>query len=116
MYSFASVGPGGLIFAKLSIIAIMAILSTFEDSALKIMSAKEAKNGFGKLMEDAQREPVVIQKHGRASAVVVSAEEYKNIKIERLRKRLAVGMEQAERGEFADYSLDDLIAELDGEV
>ena len=52
----------------------------------------------------------------RASAVVVSAEEYKNIKLERLRNRLAVGMEQADRGDFAEYSLDDLIAELDGEV
>jgi len=80
------------------------------------MSAKEAKNNFGKLMEDAQREPVVIQKHGRASAVVVSAEEYKNITLERLRKRLAVGMEQADRDDFAEYSLDDLMAELDGEV
>ena len=94
--------------------AIIAILPTSEDDALKIMSAKEAKNSFGKLMEDAQREPVVIQKHGRASAVVVSAEEYKNTKLERLRKRLAVGMEQADRGDFAEYSLDDLIAELDG--
>ena len=94
----------------------IAIMSTYEDDAMKIMSAKDAKNSFGKLMEDAQREPVVIQKHGRASAVVVSAEEYKNIKLERLRKRLAVGMEQANRGEFAEYSLDDLIAELDGEV
>ena len=96
--------------------AIIANISTSEDGALKIMSAKEAKNSFGKLMEDAQREPVVIQKHGRASAVVVSAEEYKNIKLERLRNRLAVGMEQADRGDFAEYSLDDLIAELDGEV
>jgi len=100
----------------MAIIAIMAILSNSEGDTLKIMSAKEAKNGFGKLMEYAQREPVVIQKHGRASAVVVSAEEYKNIKLERLRKRLAVGMEQADRGDFADYSLEDLIAELDGEV
>ena len=60
---------------------------------MKIMSAKE----------DAQREPVVI-----------SAEEYKNIKLERLRKRLAVGMEQVDHGDFAEYCLDDLIAELDG--
>lgn len=96
--------------------AIMALISISEDAALKIMSAKEAKNSFGTFMEDAQREPVVIQKHGRASAVVVSAEEYKNIKLERLRKRLAIGMEQADRGDFAEYSLDDLIAGLDDEA
>jgi len=58
----------------LAILAIIAIISISEDATLKIMSAKEAKNSFGKLMEDAQREPVVIQKHGRASAVVVSEE------------------------------------------
>jgi len=36
-------------------------------------------------------------------------------KLATLRKRLAVGEEQANRGEFADYSLDGLIAELDAE-
>lgn len=84
--------------------------------AVKIVSEKEARKSFGRLIEDAQREPVVIQKHGRASAVVVSTEEYKKIKLGALRIRLGGGKDQADRGEFADYSRDDLIAELDRET
>lgn len=40
------------------------------------VAAGDAKNRFGELLDTAQREPVVIQKHGRAVAVVLSAEEY----------------------------------------
>ncbi len=36
-------------------------------------------------------------------------------KLATLRQRLAVGEEQANRGEFSDYSLDDFIAEMDAE-
>ena len=36
-------------------------------------------------------------------------------KMATLRLRLAVGEEQADRGEFADYSLNGLIAEIDAE-
>jgi len=40
------------------------------------ISAKDAKNNFGKLLMDAQRDPIQIQKHGRPVAVVISAKEY----------------------------------------
>ncbi|MGE9294812.1 MAG: type II toxin-antitoxin system Phd/YefM family antitoxin [Puniceicoccales bacterium] len=43
---------------------------------MKKMSAKEAKNGFGLLLDTARAEPVVIEKHGRPVVVVVSTEEY----------------------------------------
>lgn len=43
---------------------------------MKSMSAKEAKNAFGLLLDTARAEPVTIVKHGRRVAVVVSAEEY----------------------------------------
>ncbi len=36
-------------------------------------------------------------------------------KLATLRQRLAVGEEQANRGEFSDYSLDGFIAEMDAE-
>ncbi|MCP4274023.1 MAG: type II toxin-antitoxin system ParD family antitoxin [Gammaproteobacteria bacterium] len=36
-------------------------------------------------------------------------------KLATLRQRLAVGEEQANRGEFSDYSLDNFIAEMDAE-
>lgn len=40
------------------------------------MAAGDAKNRFGELIDAAQREPIVIQKHGRAVAVVLSADAY----------------------------------------
>ncbi len=39
---------------------------------MKTVQATEAKNNFGKLLEDALVEPVAIQKNGRDVAVVVS--------------------------------------------
>lgn len=40
------------------------------------MSATDAKNKFGQVLEMAQAEPVRIQKNGRDVAVVLSAEQY----------------------------------------
>lgn len=48
------------------------------------VSATDAKQQFGKLIDDAQRGPVTITSHNRAIAVVVSAEEYA---ADQLRKR-----------------------------
>ena len=39
---------------------------------MKTVAAKEAKNRFGKLIDDAQRGPVMIEKNGRPFAVVQS--------------------------------------------
>ena len=38
------------------------------------MSAKEAKNGFGFLLDTDRAEPVTIEKHGRPVVVVLSTE------------------------------------------
>jgi len=40
------------------------------------MSATDAKNKFGQMLDMAQAEPVRIQKNGRDVAVVLSAEQY----------------------------------------
>ena len=40
------------------------------------VTALEAKNRFGKLLEMAQRGPVTITKNGRPSAVIISADEF----------------------------------------
>lgn len=42
-----------------------------------IVPAASAKNRFGEMLDTAQRAPVVIQKHGRTVAVLLSAHEYK---------------------------------------
>lgn len=46
---------------------------------MKRMSAKDAKNGFGLLLDTARAEPVIIEKHGRAVVVVMSVEEYERL-------------------------------------
>ncbi|MEP1327000.1 MULTISPECIES: type II toxin-antitoxin system Phd/YefM family antitoxin [Alphaproteobacteria] len=46
---------------------------------MKTMSAKEAKNGFGLLLDTARAEPVTIKKHGRSVAVVLSIEAYERL-------------------------------------
>ena len=43
---------------------------------MKTFAASEAKNGFGRLLDTAQREPVTIEKKGRPVAVVLSLEDY----------------------------------------
>lgn len=40
------------------------------------LSATEAKNRLGQVLEHAQREPVTIEKAGRRHSVVISAERY----------------------------------------
>ena len=83
---------------------------------MKVFSAKDAKRHFGELMDTVQREPVSIEKHGRPVAVMLSEVEYAKIKLERLRAAVQLGIDEAERGEFAeDSSLDGLLTELDRE-
>ncbi len=69
---------------------------------MKAIAAKEAKNHFGEMLDTVQREPLTIEKHGRAVAVVMSAQDYQQMKLERLRARLAVGEAQLDRGEGVD--------------
>lgn len=49
---------------------------------MKTMSALEAKNRFGQLIEAAQRQPIAVTRKGRGSVVVISVEDY-----ERRRRR-----------------------------
>ncbi|HEY4515731.1 MAG TPA: type II toxin-antitoxin system Phd/YefM family antitoxin [Candidatus Paceibacterota bacterium] len=41
-----------------------------------VFTAKEAKNNFGRLLDEARRSPVAIQKNGRKVAYVLSNENY----------------------------------------
>lgn len=68
-------------------------------------TANEAKTRFGDLMTKAQREAVTITKNGRPAVVVVPAEdyaEYEEMKLERLRARLAHSLAQIKTGELHD--------------
>lgn len=43
------------------------------------MSARDAKNSFGRLIDLARAEPVAIEKYGRSVVVVLSVEEYERL-------------------------------------
>src|SRR5689334_13381341 len=60
---------------------------------MRTMSARDAKNRFGELIIQAQREAVVIEKNGRPVAVMLSYEDHEEIermKLEWLRAAIAV--------------------------
>ena len=46
---------------------------------MKTLSAKDAKYRFGRLIDLARAEPVVIAKHGRPVVVVMAIEEYERL-------------------------------------
>ena len=47
---------------------------------MRVMAARDAKNGFGYLIDLARAEPVTIEKHGRPVVVVLSIEEFERLK------------------------------------
>lgn len=47
---------------------------------MKTLSAKDAKYGFGRLIDLAPVEPVAVAKHGRTVVVVLAVEEYERLK------------------------------------
>lgn len=76
---------------------------------------------FRRQLRDSDR-PIILTVDGRPEMVVHSVEAYqalvdeiRRLKLERLREEVAAGADQAERGEFANYSIKKLLAELDAE-
>lgn len=47
---------------------------------MQIVSANEAKQSLGRILDSAQREPVIIQRHNRDVAVVISPQEYDRLR------------------------------------
>lgn len=60
---------------------------------MKTMSAREAKNAFGLMIDTARAESVLIEKHGRVVVMIIAVEEY-----ERLMVGVATQGKTAERG------------------
>jgi prevent-host-death family protein len=47
---------------------------------VKTLTAKDAKYGFGRLIDLARAQPVIIAKHGRPVVVVIAVEEFERLK------------------------------------
>ncbi|PHS25128.1 MAG: prevent-host-death protein [Methylophaga sp.] len=79
---------------------------------MEIITSSNVKNSIGPFMDSARKNAVLITKNGRPSVVALPAEEYERMKLDALRATLAIGEAQADRGEYVEYSLDDLVKEL----
>jgi prevent-host-death family protein len=78
------------------------------------ISATEAKQKFAALLDAAQRGPVLIRRHDRQVAVLVSAEEYETMVRDRWREfdRLsALASEQAQANGLTEEILQDILAD-----
>lgn len=77
------------------------------------MTANQAKQNFGELLDKAQAGPVEITKHGRRVGVLVSDEWFAFDQFKKRRdfeKRLEESMKQVERGEV--YTLNEVRQEM----
>ncbi len=84
---------------------------------MQSFSAHDAKARFGQLLDTARREPVTIEKHGRAVAVVISKEEFDDIeamRLERLRAEIQKGLDASAAGDFVEVDASDLESFVDG--
>jgi prevent-host-death family protein len=66
-------------YLVIHILAIMAKVASTGELMMQRMSARDAKNSFGRLIDMARAEPVAIEKHGRAVVVVLALEEFERL-------------------------------------
>ena len=72
---------------------------------MKKVAATEAKNRLGAILDDAQREPVIIQRQDRDVAVVISMAEF-----ERIRSRNVAAFLEASKALAAEAKANGLTA------
>lgn len=80
------------------------------------ISSKDAQNGFGALLDKAQRMPIMIKRRNRDCAVVLSAEEYERYRKTRVEKLISFADEcsnEAIKNGMTQEILDGILAEED---
>ena len=78
------------------------------------VSATHAKQNFAAIVDQAQREPVRIQRHERDVAVLVSAEEYQRLHRDRwaeFNRLSAIAAKQAKANGLTEEILAEILAE-----
>lgn len=77
---------------------------------MKTVTANELKQATGSVMDQAQRQPVVVEKYGRPYAVVMSHVEFQNyeaLKYAALKADIHAGLGSADAGVFDPEALID---------
>ncbi len=79
------------------------------------VTATELKQRTGQVLDEAQRTPVKIEKHGRVYGAVISRQDLELLenakKIETLKTSVQEGFAQIEKGEYSTLSMDELFEE-----
>jgi prevent-host-death family protein len=81
---------------------------------MKHMTANEAKTHFGRFLDSARREPVAVLKHDRVVGVMVSIEDYAEMRAfyaQRLRGLMDEAADAAARAGLDADTLDALLAD-----
>ena len=67
---------------------------------MKTVTATDAQSHFGELLMQAQGEPVTITRNGKAAGVMLSAKDYRELKLQALRQAFLEGEESGDAGEL----------------
>ena len=71
---------------------------------MKTITASVASKEFGRYLDAAQREPVIVTKKNRPVAVTVSFQDWEELTKLRIERGLAQGLDDIENGRFEEVS------------
>ena len=71
---------------------------------MKTMTASVASKEFGRYLDAAQREPVIVTKKNRPVAVTVSLQDWEELTKLRIERGIAQGLDDIENGRFEEVS------------
>lgn len=71
---------------------------------MKTMTASVASKEFGRYLDTAQREPVIVTKKNRPVAVTVSFQDWEELTKIRIERGLSQGLDDIENGRFDEVS------------
>ena len=69
---------------------------------MKTMTASVASKEFGRYLDAAQREPVIVTKQNRPVAVTVSFQDWEELTKLRIERGLSLGLEDLKHGRFEE--------------
>lgn len=72
--------------------------------SMKTITASVASKEFGRYLDAAQREPVIVTKKNRPVAVTVSIQDWEELTKLRIERSLAHGLDDIENGHFEEVS------------
>ncbi|TVR62286.1 MAG: type II toxin-antitoxin system Phd/YefM family antitoxin [Spirochaetaceae bacterium] len=81
---------------------------------MKTFTANEAKTRFGEFIDRAQREPVRVMRHDRVVGVMVSAEDYEEMRAfyaDRLKRSMTESAEIAAESGLTEETLAELLSD-----